>query len=575
MPKRLGVVVACFVLVAGGCDLNPPTPSATRPEASPTAASLDHPTGISGLASEQVLRVAVPEPESLDPNALGAPEFLRALQRPLIDFDERGEIVPALAQTWNVSADGRTLTFHLRDARYSNGDPIVAGDMVYSARRLADPRTAAQYSNVMGAVEGGRDVLALGNASSPPSDKEIDAALQQLGLVAPDDRTFVVHLAEPRNEFLSAMTLWVMAPVQEAWITGEHPTEADNFLSSGPFVLDTWDHAKEIVLKQNPNWWGEVKPTLDEIRMTISPEHESQLAYEAGDLDLVNTPTEDIRRMKGDPVLSAEYHEAPVLGINFYSFNSFQDASGAPSKDPGPTANRDFRIALTQAIDKHAVIDVTWAGVGRVANSVIMPEIPGHQPDLEPYPYDLESATQHMAKALHELGVSSASDLDPLTIAAPSGYDNEPRMAFLVEAWSQAFGLDLQPISLDQGAFWAEAANGAFDIYFGAWGADYPEPGNQLDGVFTCGGGNNNRHYCNPDFDALVAQAATERDREQQIALYQQAQQLLMEDAPILPLRYNVQSYEAKPYVVGLTDYPPGFRLPGDYAYETIRIREH
>jgi oligopeptide transport system substrate-binding protein len=329
----------------------------------------------------------------------------------------------------------RTLTFHLRDAQYSNGDPIIAGDLVYSWKRLADPRTAAPYSYVMAEVEGGPELLGMAGADLP-SDADIEAALDNLGVEAPDDKTFIVHLNMPATYFLSAMTLWVFGPVQEKWITSEEATEAANYVSSGPFILNTWEHDTEIVLKPNPNWWGDVKPTLTEIRMSILADPAAaQAAYEADEIDMVQTPSEDIQRIKNDPTLGAEYREVPQLTINFYSFNNFQNPNVESYARPGPTANKDFRIALTQAIDKHALIDTTFAGLGLVANSFIMPGIPGHQPDLNPYPYDLDSARQHMDKALAELGVGSTADLGALQFGYPSGGANaEAKVAFLTEA---------------------------------------------------------------------------------------------------------------------------------------------
>ena len=572
--KRLGVCVACFVLISGGCAFNPPTPSSSA-AMSPTPSAQTPPRG-SGLAADQVLRVAIPEPVGLDPTSMAAPEILRALQRPLVDFNDRGEIVPALAESWDISEGGKTLTFRLREARYSNGYPIVAADMVYSARRLADPRTAANYAYVMAAVVGGSDLVAMAGANPEPSDDQIEAALQRLGVDAPDERTFVVHLENPRSEFLSAMTLWVLAPLQEKWINSPNATDAGNFVSSGPFILDTWDHLSRIVLKPNPYWWGDVKPNLAEIQMRIATgDFSQQLAYEAGELDLAITPTEDVLRVKEDPSLRAEFHEAPVLGINAYSFNNFQDPTADRFEDKGPTANRDFRVALAQAIDKQALIDATWAGLGTVANSFIMPGIPGHQPDLDPYPYGPEAAQRRMTAALEALGVGTAAEVGPLSIAFPTGHDNEARVAFLVEAWRQAFGLEFDQFGIEEGAFYAEVPTGAFDVFFDNWGADYPAPGNQLNGTFTCGGGLNFRHYCNRAFDAIVGKAAVEQDPERQVALYEDAQTVLMEDAPILPLRYEVQPYEVRPYVAGLTEYPPGFRLPGDYYYETVQILDH
>jgi oligopeptide transport system substrate-binding protein len=266
--KRLLALVGAVAIIAAACGGTTATPPPAGSQDPGTSAPPDSP-----LADEQILYVDIAgEPPTLDPNKAqdsNSLTVLRALHRPLVYINEKLEVVDALAESHEVSPDAKTLTFHLRDAKYSNGDQIVAGDLVYSWRRLVDPRTAAPYSYVMAEVAGGNDLLALAGADPLPSDAEIDAMLDKLGVAAPDDKTFIVTLDTPATYFLSAMTLWVGVPIQEEWINSTGATEAANYVSSGPFVLDTWNHNSEIVLKPNPNWYGDVKPTLTEIHMSM------------------------------------------------------------------------------------------------------------------------------------------------------------------------------------------------------------------------------------------------------------------------------------------------------------------
>ena len=311
-------------------------------------------------------------------------------------IDKDLNVVDALAESHEISADAKTLTFHLRDAKYSNGDPIVAADLVYSWKRLVDPRTAAPYSYVMAEVAGAGDLLAMAGADPATPDAEVDAALEKLGVAAPDDKTFVVTLDTPATYFLSAMTLWVGVPIQEKWITSEGATEAANYVSSGPFVLDTWDHNSQIILKPNPNWYGDVKPTLTEIQMPMYAEPAAaQAAYETNEVDIIMpVASEDVPRVQEDPVMGAEFLTDPQLAITYYNFNNGNDPTGkkklARCEDPKacPTANKNFRIALTQAIDKQSFLDTTFAGLGQVANSFVMPGLPGYSEAINPYPYD-------------------------------------------------------------------------------------------------------------------------------------------------------------------------------------------
>src|SRR3990170_1627444 len=367
MHKRLLGLLTSAAIVMAACGGATPTTSA------PPAATGAAPTGdasappvTGGLAAEQVLNVDIHgEPPTLDPNAAQdatSLAVLRALHRPLVYINDKLEVVPALAESWEISDDAKTFTFTLKDAKYSNGDQIVADDLVYSWKRLVDPRTAAPYSYVMAEVVGAGDLLAMAGADPLPADAEITAALDKLGVAAPDDKTFVVTLETPATYFLSALTLWVGVPFQEKWITSEGATEAANYVSSGPFMLDTWNHNSEIILKPNPEWYGDTKPTLTEIHMSMHPEPAAAMAaYEAGELDMMMpVPSEDIERVKGDPVLGAEYSEQTDLSVTYYNYNNGNDPTGkkklARCEDPKacPTANLNFRKALTQAIDKTA-----------------------------------------------------------------------------------------------------------------------------------------------------------------------------------------------------------------------------
>ena len=584
MQKRLfGILASVAIIVAacGGAAATSAPPASTEPGAS-TAPSAEAPSTApnANLAADQTLNVtAQGEPPTLDPNKAqdsNSITILRALTRGLVYFDKDLKVVPGLASSWDVSSDAKTLTFHLRDAKYSNGDPIVAGDFVYSFKRLVDPRTAAPYSYVTAEIDGAPALLDMAGADPAPSDATIQAAIDKLGVSAPDDKTFVIQLNTPASYFLTALTLWVFVPIEQKWIESPNATEAGNFVSSGPFVLDSWEHNTELTLKQNPNWWGDTKPTLTTLNFFLrSDPAADQAAYEAGELDMVQTPSPDIQRVMADPTLGPQVLQSAQFSTDYYVYNNYQDPKLKSFKTPGPTANLDFRIALTQSVDKQAMIDATWSGIGQPANSFLMPGIPGYQPDLDPYPFDMASAKDHMAKALAALGKTSAADLGKLKFGFNTGGGHEPRVAFLAEAWRQAFGLQTEQIGSDFSVFLTQRTEGDYVIARDGWGADYPHANNQFNGLFTCHGGNNDSQYCNPDFDALIQQAAAEPDQDKQVALYNQAQTILMNDAAILPLRYRTITYEVEPYVSGLQVTGSDSVSPGDEFWETIQILNH
>ena len=587
MQKRLFGILASIAVIAAAC--GGATTSSTAPSTAPAASGSAAPVesaapSTADLATDQILKIDLgTEPATLDPNKAQSSDaiaVLSALQRGLVYFDKDLKVVPELAKDLPViSADAKTLTFTLKDGiKYSNGDPIVAGDFVYSMKRLIDPRTAAPYSYVMAEVAGAADLLALAGKDPAPTDAEVDALLAKVGVSAPDDKTVVINLDKPATYFTSVLALWINVPIEKKWITSPNATEAANYVGTGPFILTTWNHNSQIVLKPNPNWSGDVKPTLTEIDMSMTTEPaQAQAAYEAGDLDMVLTPSEDVQRVKADPTLGPQVVEIPQLAITYYTYNNGIDPKtlkpfkACADLKACPTMNKDFRIALTQAIDKKAFIDATFAGVGDPANSFVMPGIPGYQADLDPYPFDLASAKEHMTTALAALGVATAADLGKLKFGFNSGSGHEPRVAFLAEAWRQAFGLQTEQIGSDFSVFLQQRTAGEYQIARDGWGADYPHANNQL-GLFVCGGGNNDVQYCNKDFDALIAQAAAEPDQDKQVALYNQAQTLLMNDAPFIPLRFGLTVYEVQPYVGGLTITPSDSQLPGDKFYETIQM---
>ena len=587
MQKRLLGIFGSLAILGAACGGASPSsvPAVSTAPGTSVEASV---APASKLADKQILRYPlIQDPATLDPNLAQDAQstaVLVALNRPLVYIDKDLKIVPGLAKSWEISADAKTFTFHMRDAKYSNGDPIVAGDLVYGWKRLVDPRTAAPYSYVMGDVVGGPELLAMAGAKPAPSDADIAAALGKFGVAAPDDKTFVVKLHTPATYFLSIVAMWVSVPIQEKWITSPKATETGNYVSSGPFMLESWNHNAQIVLKPNPNWYGDVKPTLTEIDMPIFAElADAQRAYEADEVDAVYpVPTEDIQRIKGDPAFADQYVETPTLGIAYYNFNNGNDPTGraklkrcAASPKACPTANKNFRIALSEAIDKQAFINATFAGIGQVANSFVMPGLPGYDETINPYPFNLDKAKQDMDKALQELGYASAADIPPLKFGFNTGAGHEPRVAFLAEAWRKAFGLKTEQIGSEFSVFLTQRTAGDYDISRNAWGADYPHANNQLDGLFTCGGGNNDQQWCNKDFDALIAQAAAEPDQDKQAELYKQAQKIMMDDAPMLPLLYRTFPTLLKPWVSDAIVTSIDHNNPGDNFPETIKILKH
>jgi ABC-type oligopeptide transport system substrate-binding subunit len=600
--RRLLGAIGALAIVASACGGSTTTPAPTTGGATTAPGeTATAPASQPAAAGDQVLKLYLSsdDPATLDPNAAQdavSIAILGEVTRGLLYYDKDLNVVPSLATDLpEVTDGGKTMTFHLRqDAKYSDGNPIVAGDLVYSWKRLVDPRQANPYAYVMCPVAGADKLLGADNGCgtdpTPTDDAAIEAGLASFGVEAPDDYTFIVHLAQPATYFTAIASMWLTVPLEQKWIETPDFTEAQNFVSSGPFMLAGWDHNSQIVLKPNPNWYGD-PPKLSEVDYQIGGDVSAAVAsYERGDIDMVLVAAgSDIVRVGDDPSLADQIHDQASLGITYYDYaNCGQPKTACPDHGgaTAPTTNKDFRIALTQSVDKQAFIDLTFGGIGAVANGIIMPGLPGYDADYNPYPYDTASAQQHLQAALQELGTTDtngdgnidALDLGKLTIGYNKDAGHLPRVAFLAEAWRTALGFDESQfdfVGVDFPTLLQQRLQGKYDVSRDAWGADFPSAHNQLAGLFTCGGGNNDSQYCNPQFDQLIAQADAEPDQTKAADLYQQAQRLLVDDAGVLPLRYGVTRFLVKPYVQGVEITSIDSENPGDRLLEKVSLAAH
>lgn len=508
----------------------------------------------------QVLRTALgTEPPSLDPNVATDSEsiqVLRSITYPLVYFDVELNVVDGMA-SYEISEDGQTITFTLKDGyAYSDGQDIVAGDFAYSWRRLMDPRTASEYSYVLDYVVGG---VELRNAD--PEVDDIDALVEAFGVEAPDDDTFIVHLAQPAAFFVYVATMWLTVPLREDMVF----TEAEGYISSGPMMLTEWNHNANVVLEPNPNWGGE-PVNLERIEMAVIADQAAALAaYEAGDIDITAPPAAEIARIEDDPELSQDVFRGNNLGVEYYAFDL---------KDPnGPFARSALlRRAFHEAIDKESMLQVAFGGVGLVANSVVPPGMPGHQDEVF-LAFDLKQAQADFAAGLAELGLASAADLN-LQIGYNTGSTHEGRVEFLQETWREAFGVEIEPVGMEFGTYLDRLSSDPFDIFRLGWSADFPHPQNFLNDLLGCGSGNNNSGYCNEEAQALMAEAAVSPALEDQVALYNQAQEIMMADSPMMMLRWGSFFTLVKPWIqnLGIT---PLDSDAGEHFYAWTVIAPH
>jgi len=519
--KFMGGIVA-IGLVLAAC-----TPSGSNTESPGGSGGA---SGSPGAAVDQVLRVNMSqEPPHLDPTQADdsiSIQVLRSITTPLVYYDENLEVVPGLADSWVISPDGKTVTFTLGAHKYSNGDDIVAADFVTSYKRLADPRIAASYSYSLEPVVGWTEIQAIDLETA--SDADIDTALGTLGVAAPDDKTFVVTLKRAASYFVYIAAGWFSAPEKADF----DYSEADGYVSSGPLMMSEWRHQSNIVLVPNPEWNG-TPVTIARVELAMINDPTASLAaYEADELDVTGVPRAEVNRVKDDPQLSGEVREGDVLSIAYFGFDL---------KNPnGPfTKSVQLRKAFNEALDKDTMLATIFSGIGTVAYSLVPPGMPGHQDD-QFIKYDATQAKADFDEALGALGTTAAA------LNLELGYNvagnNEDLAVYFQEQWRTVFGIEVKLTSMgDFGAYLDRLTEDPFDIFRLGWGADYPHPNNFLTDLISCTSGNNNMGYCNPAVDALLEQAAATPKLEDQIPLYNQAQEMVMADAPIIPQTFGAR----------------------------------
>ena len=527
--KFMGGIVAVGLVLAA---CTPGSTSSEDPDASTDGTASTPP------AAEQVLRVNMSqEPAYLDPAHASdsiSIQVLRSITYPLVYYNADLEIVPGLAETWDIAPDGKSITFHLGAHKYSNGDDIVAADFVTAYKRLADPRDPADYSYALDPVVGWSEIQELDPATMT------DADLDSLGVAAPDDSTFVVTLSEPTSWFIYIAGGWYSAPQQADFVY----SEAETYVSSGPMMMEEWRHESNIVLVPNPEWSG-TPVTIDRIEMAmINDQNASLAAYEADEIDLTGVPRAEVQRIKDDPELSGEVREGNVLSFSYYGFDL---------KNPdGPfTKSVLLRKAFNEGLDKETMLATVFNGIGNVAYSLVPIGMPGNQ-DTEFIKFDPVQAVADFEEALSDLGLTRET-LDLELGLNSGGGANEPLAEFMQEQCRTVFGIEVRITSMESVAsYLARLTEDPFDIFRLGWGADYPHPNNFLTDLISCTSGNNNMGYCNPAVDALLAEAATKATLEEQIPLYNEAQELVMADSPLITQSFGARFSLVKPWVQNL-----------------------
>ncbi len=510
--------------------------------------------GTGGMAAEQVLTYNNgTEPETLDPAKMtGIPEgtVAYALFDGLTRMTAKG-LEPAIAKSWDVSEDGLTYTFHLRDAKWSNGDPVTAHDFEFAWKRALDPDTLSEYAYQLYYIKNGQ-AFNEGKITDP----------NQVGVKALDEKTLEVTLEAPAPYFLSLTSFYTLFPLHRATVEA-HPDDWANspetLVCNGPFVLDKWEHQAKIELVKNKNYWDADSVKLDKVVLTMVEEESTYLTmWENGELDSIEQPPiNDIPRLKQEGKLQIK----PYLGVYYYIFNTKKE----------PFDDVRVRKALALAIDRQAIVEkITKRG-----EKPALAYVPYGIPDAEPgsdfreiggdyfKDNDIETAKQLLADA----GYPGGKGLPPITILYNTREDHKIIAEAVQEMWKKNLGIENVTLTNQEWQVYLDSRDeGNFHVARAGWIGDYFDPMTFLD-MYVSTNLQNDGKWSNAEYDQLIAAAKSTGDQKARMEAMHKAEKILMDEMAIMPIYFYSHAVCEHEYVKDTYWNPLG---PPDFKYAWI-----
>jgi oligopeptide transport system substrate-binding protein len=489
-----------------------------------------------GFPRSQTLVLAGGEssnPRSYDPAHSGGDSLIYS---GLVSLDPQFNLEPDLASGWEISQDGTVYTFYLRDyAHFHDGRPVTAQDVIYSWERAANPTTQSDsVLTYLGDIVGVKEMFE-GKADSIS------------GLKALDPHTLQVTIDAPKSFFLMKLTYSVAVIVDRNNLeSGPEWYRTPN--GTGPYKLTRWDKMKLKVYQRNDDYYLD-PPKIPNVVVRLY-EGTGMRMYEMGDIDVSSPGLYDLDRLRNpSEPMHNELSEIVSMCTSYITF----DASKAPFDDP------KVRQAFTLATDRQQYIDVVMRGSALSAEGILPPSMPGHNSELVGLEFNPELARQRLAESSY----GSAQAL-PKIVFTSGGYGStiSRSVSALIEMWRKHLGVEIEVEQIEPN-YWLDMINAGQrgQLFSMGWCADYPDPENFLDTLFHSGAQQNRGNYSNPEVDQLLEAARSERDSDQRMRLYQQAEQLIVNDAAVIPLQYSLSFLLTKPYLKGYIHTPIGIPI--------------
>jgi peptide/nickel transport system substrate-binding protein/oligopeptide transport system substrate-binding protein len=467
------------------------------------------------------------DPRSIDPSLSTDVPTGRAvgyLFDGLTAFDAAANVHPALAERWDVSPDGRTYTFHLRNGvTFHDGTPFTARHVLSSWLRVLDPKAKSGRGEPLYPIVGAREY-------AQGTRKRLD------GVVIRDDSTVVISLKEPNAIFPKLLAMPVGAIVPE----NAGPDLSDHPIGTGPWKFVEWKHDDYLLFARNPDYWGG-PPKAESLRARIISDPSTSVAeFESGNVSILRVPASEARDWTENDARKPLLKSVAALQLVYVAMNVTR----------GPLADTRVRQAINYAVDVPRIIERLVGGRGTQAGGVIPPSLPGYDSTRKPYSYDPAKAKQLLAEAGHANGI----DLELWCSTNPTYI----RIAETMQAYLGQVGVRAKIIQREAAATRTAARNGETDMILKDWYADYPDAENFLGPLLQSsskGLGGNVSFYANPGYDRLVDAARRELDDAKRAELYKQADAIAERDAPMLFLYFYNDLYAVQPWIKGFV--PP------------------
>ena len=483
------------------------------------------------------LRLFGPDPLTLDPACAtdaGSAEYIVEVFSGLVSFDRDLNLIADIAEeiptkeNGGISSDGTVYTFKIRKGvKFHDGSRQVrAEDLKFSMERSLDPRTLSTVGTVYLSDIVGAKEFATGDAD------------EVTGIRVVNNFTLEITIDAPKSYFLAKLTYPTAYVVDQREVgdstcfRGAEWTRNPN--GTGPFKLEEWELGQRIVLTPNDDTHLEPKPSLAKVTYLLAG-GSALVMYENDEIDLTGVGINDIERIR-DPnePLNAEFSEGPSLDTFYIGLNTQEP----PFDDP------KVRQAFAMAIDKEVLAEVVLKDLVVPAEGVLPPGMPGFNEELEGIPFDPERARELLDEAG---GPGSLGEISLLS--SGRGANVAPTITAVAAMWKENLGVSVDLPQLQFGQFLQDLDEGTFQAFSLGWIADYVDPQNFLDIKFHSASGNNETLYSNTEVDALLEEARTEQDQARRLELYQQAEEIIVQDTAWIPLFHGKSNALTKPYV--------------------------